>query len=119
MFYRRNQPGLPAMTVLLAILWLLLMGYIVTHPDPIGIIVLVVMAIFIAGPAIFVLLGIWRTRRRMADGTLDSAPGGRNGRGVYDGRDAQNGHHAPGANGAQKHETGETGEIPEEGGNNP
>ncbi|MGE5334563.1 MAG: hypothetical protein ACM3N4_07680 [Nitrososphaerota archaeon] len=116
MFYRRNQPGLPAMTVLLAILWLLLAGYIVTHPDPIGIIVLVVMAIFIAGPAVFVLLGIWRTRRGMANGTLERAPSGHNEPGVYDGRDAQNGHQALDANGAQKHVTGE---IPEEGGNNP
>jgi hypothetical protein len=103
-FYRPNRPGMPAVTVLLALLWLLLAGYVITHPDPVGMIVLVVMAIFIAGPAAFVLIGMWRMRRRLADGALGGAPNGRNG------------HDVPGANGAQQRKLGE---IPEEGGNNP
>lgn len=114
--YRPNRPGMPAVTMLLALLWLLLVGYIIAHPDPIGVIVLVVMAIFIAGPAVFVLIGMWRMRRRLADGTLGGATDGRNGHDIYNGRDAQNGHHVPDANGAQQRKLGE---IPEEGGDHP
>ena len=67
MFYRRDRPGIPVFTALLVILWLLLAGYILLHPDPVGVIILVVMAVFIAGPALFVAIGTRRARREQAN----------------------------------------------------
>ena len=85
MLYRRGRPGLSPFTVLLTILWLLLAVYIITHPDPIGVIILVVMGVFVAGPALFLAVALWRARQRQPDGAaLDGAP---NGQSEYDALD--------------------------------
>jgi hypothetical protein len=121
MLYRRGRPGLSPFTVLLTILWLLLVVYIITHPDPIGVIILVVMGVFVAGPALFLAVALWRARQRQPDGAaLDGVPDEQseydalNGN-VYDEQNGRNGHHAAGANGAQERTPGE---IPDEGGSN-
>jgi hypothetical protein len=121
MLYRRGRPGLSPFTVLLTILWLLLVVYIITHPDPIGVIILVVMGVFVAGPALFLAVALWRARQRQPDGAaLDGVPNEQseydalNGN-VYDEQNGRNGHHAAGANGAQERTPGE---IPDEGGSN-
>jgi hypothetical protein len=88
-WYRPSRPGLPAYTVFLTVLWLLLAIYIITHPDPFGIIILVVMGIFIAGPALFLLIGLRRAPRPLHDLALDDTSV--NAHSV----DAMNGHHRP------------------------
>lgn len=121
MLYRRGRPGLSPFTVLLTILWLLLVVYIITHPDPIGVIILVVMGVFVAGPALFLAVALWRARQRQPDGAaLDGVPDEQSGYdalngNVYDEQNGRNGHHAAGANGAQERTPGE---IPDEGGSN-
>lgn len=106
---RPRRAGLPAFTVVLAILWLLLAIYIFTHPDPFGIIILVVMAVFIALPVLIVTLGTRRARQhQVADehdtqDTLDSQ------------ESTSNGRYAAGANGAQPRDATN---IPEDGGSN-
>lgn len=123
MFYRRDRPGMPAFTVALVILWLLLAGYILLHPDPVGIIILAVMAVFIAGPALFVALGTRRARREQEnDEPMAHASGtqydsyGHNGR---NGHDGLNGHSSDAASGGYDIQQRATGEIPDEGGDNP
>ena len=58
-FYRRDRPASPAVTLILLALWLLLAVYLITHPDLISIIVLVVTAL-VAGFAIFVTFVVRR-----------------------------------------------------------
>ena len=128
-FYRRDRPGMPAFTVALVILWLLLAGYILLHPDPVGIIILAVMAVFIAGPALFVALGTRRMRREQengepmahASGTQYDSYGdnGHNRHDGHDGHDGLTGHSSDGASGGYGVQQRATGEIPDEGGDNP
>lgn len=107
--YRSKRPGLPAFTLVLAVLWLLLAAYIITHPDPFGIIILVVMGVFIAIPALIVALGTRRARQSQADDN-DT-------RDTQDTRDsAANRRYVAGANGAHQHDVRN---IPEDGGSNP
>jgi hypothetical protein len=109
--YRPSRPGVPAYTIFLTVLWLLLAIYIITHPDPFGIIILVVMGIFIAGPALFLLIALRRAPRSLHDSAADDAPAS------AQSVDAMNGHHRPhgsSANGAH-HATGE--DTPDETGN--
>jgi hypothetical protein len=108
-FYRRDRPGSLAVTVALLVLWLLLAAYLITHPDLISIIVLVVTAI-IAGFTLFVTFALRRAEREQHD-DLNDAPS----------RDMANGHHRippvaddvvdTDANSARR-------EIPDEGGDN-
>ena len=110
MFYRRDRPASLAVTVILLILWLLLAVYLITHPDWIGIIVLVVTAL-VAGFAAFVTFVVRRAESEQPD-DLTYMPS----------RDMANGHHRnipmtdnvrhPDANTMQR-------EIPDEGGENP
>ena len=115
----RRSPFTPY-TALLALLWLVLVVYIVTHPDPIGVIILIVMGVFIVAPMLFIWALLFRAKRlRMRDG-----PGNE---GEYGMTAGQNGRYAAGENGAhdgQQYESDEaSGEIPEqtpeEGGENP
>lgn len=124
MFPRRDQRDGPRRspftpyTGLLTLFWLLLVVYIITHPDPIGVIILVVMGVFIVAPTLFLWALIVRGRRRAA---------GDNQGGEYETPAGQNGRYAAGTNGAhadQRQESDEvTGEIPEQkpedGGENP
>lgn len=55
MFYRREGSGSSAVTAALLALWLILAVYLITHPDPISIIVLVLGTV-IAGFALFVTI---------------------------------------------------------------
>jgi Ca2+/Na+ antiporter len=88
-FYRREGSGSIAVTVALLVLWLFLAVYLIAHPDPISIIVLVVgmlMAVF----AFFVMFFVRRAQREqyhnhstaMTDPTSMSAT-----------TDRSNGHH--------------------------
>ncbi len=110
MFYRRDRPASLAVTVILLLLWLLLAVYLITHPDLISIIVLVVTAL-VAGFAVFVTFVVRRAESEQPD-DLTYMPS----------RDIANGHHRnipmtdnvrhPDANTMQR-------EIPDEGGENP
>lgn len=110
MFYRRDRPASLAVTVILLVLWLLLAVYLITHPDLISIIVLVVTAL-VAGFAIFVSFMMRRAESEQPD-DLTYMPS----------RDMANGHHRvipladdarhPDANTMQR-------EIPDEGGETP
>lgn len=110
MFYRRDRPASLAVTVILLLLWLLLAVYLITHPDLISIIVLVVTAL-VAGFAVFVTFVVRRAESEQPD-DLTYMPS----------RDRANGHHRnipmtdnvrhPDANTMQR-------EIPDEGGENP
>lgn len=62
MFYRREGSGSIAVTVALLALWLILAVYLIAHPDPISIIVLVV-GLLIAIFAFFVMFFVRRERR--------------------------------------------------------
>ncbi|HEY7340532.1 MAG TPA: hypothetical protein VH591_06610 [Ktedonobacterales bacterium] len=109
MFYRRDRPASLAVTVILLVLWLLLAVYLITHPDLISIIVLVVTAL-VAGFAVFVTFVVRRAESEQPD-DLTYMPS----------RDMANGHHRrvpmtddavhPDANTVQR-------EIPDEGGEN-
>jgi hypothetical protein len=106
-FYRRDRPASLAVTVVLLLLWLLLAVYLITHPDWISIIVLVVTAL-VAGFAAFVTFVVRRAESEQPD-DLTYMPS----------RDMANGHHRnvpmtdnarhPDANTMQR-------EIPDEGG---
>ena len=123
MFSRRDRPDRPGSspftpyTALLALLWLLLVVYIITHPDPIGVIILIVMGVFIVAPLLFIWIVTFSGKRRR-----DRGIGGE-----YETPAGQNGRYAAGTNGAhadQRQESDEvTGEIPEQkpedGGENP
>ena len=110
MFYRRDRPASLAVTLILLALWLLLAVYLITHPDLISIIVLVVTAL-VAGFAIFVTFIVRRAESEQPD-DLTYMPS----------RDIANGHHRsipmtddaqhPDANTMQR-------EIPDEGGETP
>jgi hypothetical protein len=130
MFPRPNRPDHPRLspftpyTALLALLWLLLVAYIITHPDPIGVIILIVMGVFIVGPTLF-LWALIRRQRQARDRAGDEyeTPAGQNGRYAAN---AANG--ANGVNGTQQYEPDEvSGEVsseiseetPEEGSENP
>ena len=112
MFYRRDRPASLAVTVILLLLWLLLAVYLITHPDWISIIVLVVTALF-AGFAVFVTFVVRRAESEQPD-DLTYMPSRA--------RDMANGHHRnipmtdnarhPDANTMQR-------EIPDEGGETP
>ena len=112
MFYRRDRPASLAVTVILLVLWLLLAVYLITHPDLISIIVLVVTAL-VAGFAVFVTLVVRRADSEQPD-DLTYMPSRA--------RDMANGHHRnipmtdnarnPDANTMQR-------EIPDEGGETP
>jgi Ca2+/Na+ antiporter len=109
-FYRRDRPASLAVTLILLALWLLLAVYLITHPDLISIIVLVVTAL-VAGFAVFVSFVVRRAESEQPD-DLTYMPS----------RDMANGHHRniptandalhPDANTMQR-------EIPDEGGENP
>ena len=123
MFPRRDQRDAPRRspftpyTGLLTLFWLLLVVYIITHPDPIGVIILIVMGVFIVAPTLFLWALIVRGRRQMDDnrGSEYGTPAGRNGR------------YAAGENGAhaeRQYESDEVpgeipGQTPENGGENP
>lgn len=117
MFYRRDRPASLAVTVILLVLWLLLAVYLITHPDLISIIVLVVTAL-VAGFAIFVTLVVRRAESEQPD-DLTYMPSRARDRDRD--RDMANGHHRripmtddavhPDANSMQR-------EIPDEGGEN-
>ena len=81
MFYRRDRPASLAVTVILLVLWLLLAVYLITHPDLISIIVLVVTAL-VAGFAVFVSFVVRRAESEQPD-DLTYMPS----------RDMSNGHH--------------------------
>jgi hypothetical protein len=112
-FYRRDRPASLAVTVILLVLWLLLAVYLITHPDLISIIVLVVTAL-VAGFAIFVTLVVRRAESEQPDDLTYMPSRARD-------RDMANGHHRripmtddavhPDANSMQR-------EIPDEGGEN-
>ena len=114
MFSRRDRPDRPGSspftpyTALLALLWLLLVVYIITHPDPIGVIILIVMGVFIVAPLLFIWIVTFSGKRRR-----DRGIGGE-----YETPAGQNGRYAAGMNGAQagqSHEpNGASGEIPEQ-----
>jgi hypothetical protein len=129
--YRPNRPGVPAYTVFLTVLWLLLAVYILTHLDPFGIIILVVMGVFIAGPALFLAIGLRRAPhpsegRESADATRDTrdtqSVDTMNGHHQLNGHSAYGGSYATGADiphslgDAPRHETPDT---LEDGGSNP
>ena len=65
-FYRRDRPASLAVTVILLVLWLLLAVYLITHPDLISIIVLVVTALA-AGFAVFVSFVVRRAESEQPD----------------------------------------------------
>jgi Ca2+/Na+ antiporter len=122
-FYRRDRPASLAVTVILLVLWLLLAVYLITHPDLISIIVLVVTAL-VAGFAIFVTLVVRRAESEQPDDLtyMPSRARDRDRDGDRDrDRDTANGHHRripmtddaehPDANSMQR-------EIPDEGGEN-
>ena|GEM_PF-1475756 len=119
MFYRRDRPASLAVTVILLVLWLLLAVYLITHPDLISIIVLVVTAL-VAGFAIFVTLVVRRAESEQPD-DLTYMPSRARDRDRDRDRDMANGHHRripmtddavhPDANSMQR-------EIPDEGGEN-
>ena len=124
MFPRRDQRAGPRRspftpyTGLLTLLWLLLVVYIITHPDPIGVIILIVMGVFILAPTLFLWALIVRGQRRQAGDNPNGEyeiPAGRNGRYAI----GENGAHAEGQN-ASDEVSGEVPEQrPEEGGENP
>lgn len=66
MFYRREGSGSSAVTAALLALWLILAVYLITHPDPISIIVLVLGTV-IAGFALFVTIFIRRAQHEQYD----------------------------------------------------
>ena len=112
MFYRRDRPASLAVTVILLVLWLLLAVYLITHPDLISIIVLVVTALA-AGFAVFVSFVVRRAESEQPD-NLTYMPSRA--------RDMANGHHRniPMTDNA-RHPDVDTvqREIPDEGGENP
>jgi hypothetical protein len=65
-FYRREGSGSSAVTAALLALWLILAVYLITHPDPISIIVLVLGTV-IAGFALFVTIFVRRAQREQHD----------------------------------------------------
>lgn len=89
MFYRREGSGSSAVTMALLALWLILAVYLITHPDPISIIVLVLGTV-IAGFALFVTIFLRRAQREQRDDfatpTTDTA-------GMSAMTDMSNGHH--------------------------
>ena len=109
----RRSPFTPY-TALLALLWLVLVVYIITHPDPIGVIILIVMGVFIVAPTLFLWALIRRGQRQNDSGDNGSLAG-------------QNGRYAAGVNGAHANQQDESDEVsgqmpeqtPEEGGENP
>lgn len=114
--YRPSRPGVPAYTIFLTVLWLLLALYIITHPDPFGIIILVVMGIFIAGPALFLVIGLRRAPRSLHDPASDDAPANAQSVDAMNGHHRQNGHGANGTSSATGADTpDETGDIGEMG----
>jgi hypothetical protein len=128
MFSRRDRPDRPGSspftpyTALLALLWLLLVVYIITHPDPIGVIILIVMGVFIVAPLLFIWMVTFSGKRRRDRGIGGEykTPAGQNGRYAA----GTNGAHGPdGARDEQQEPDGRLGEIsqekPEEGGENP
>src|SRR6185437_16522214 len=107
----RRSPFTPY-TGLLALLWLLLVIYIIAHPDPIGVIILIVMGVFIVAPTLFLWALIIRGQRRQASDNPD---------GEYETPAGQNGRYIAGENGAhgeRRNESNESdevsGEIPEQ-----
>ena len=98
MFSRRDRPDRPGSspftpyTALLALLWLLLVVYIITHPDPIGVIILIVMGVFIVAPLLFIWIVTFSGKRRR-----DRGIGGE-----YETPAGQNGRYAAGMNGAHR-----------------
>ncbi len=110
MFYRRDRPASLAVTVILLMLWLLLAVYLITHPDLVSIIVLVVTALF-AGFAVFVSFVVRRAESEQPD-DLTYMPS----------RDMANGHHRviPMADDTQNTDANTMQrEIPDEGGDTP
>jgi len=109
-FYRRDRPASLAVTVILLVLWLLLAAYLITHPDLISIIVLVVTAL-VAGFAVFVTFIVRRAESEQPD-DLTYMPS----------RDMANGHHRnistagdaqrPDASSMQREISDEGGETP-------
>ena len=126
--YHPDRPGpspFTPYTALLALLWLLVVVYIITHPDPIGVIILIVMGVFIVGPLLFIWMVTFSGKRRsdrVVGGEYET-PAGQNGRHAA----GMNGAHSPnGANGThvgEQEPDDRPGEIsrekPEEGGENP
>ncbi|HET9980249.1 MAG TPA: hypothetical protein VFQ32_07390 [Ktedonobacterales bacterium] len=125
MFPRRDQPDAPRRrspftpyTGLLTLLWLLLVVYIITHPDPIGDIILIVVGVFILAPTLFLWALIVRGQRRQA---------GENPDGEYETPAGSNGRYVAGENGAHAERQNEPDEVsgeipeqtPEDGGENP
>ena len=109
----RRSPFTPY-TALLALFWLVLVVYIITHPDPIGVIILIVMGVFIVAPTLF-LWALIRRGQRQNDSGAYGTPAGRNGRYAAD---------ATGMHANQQDESDEvSGQIPEQtqedGGENP
>lgn len=98
--YRPSRRGVPAYTLFLMVLWLLLALYIIAHPDPFGIIILVVMGIFIAGPALFLVIGLRRVPRALHDPASDLGPANAHLVDAMNGHHRQNGHSANGASSA-------------------
>jgi hypothetical protein len=113
--YRPSRRGVPAYTIFLTVLWLLLALYIITHPDPFGIIILVVMGIFIAGPALLLAIGLRRAPRSLHGLASDDAPASVHSVDAMNGHHRQNGHSANGtssATGADAPDaTGDTGDM--------
>ena len=98
MFSRRDRPDRSGFmpftpyTALLALLWLLLVVYIITHPDPIGVIILIVMGVFIVAPLLFIWMVTFSGKRRRDRGIGVG--------GEYETPAGQNGRYAAGMNGA-------------------
>ena len=109
----RRSPFTPY-TALLALFWLVLVVYIITHPDPIGVIILIVMGVFIVAPTLFLWALIRRGQRQNDSGAYGTPAG-------------QNGRYAAGATGMHANQQDESdevsGQIPEQtqedGGENP
>ena len=109
----RRSPFTPY-TALLALFWLVLVVYIITHPDPIGVIILIVMGVFIVAPTLFLWALIRRGQRQNDSGAYGTPAG-------------QNGRYAAGATGMHANQQDESdevsGQIPqqtqEDGGENP
>lgn len=85
MFYRRERSGSIAVTVALLALWLILAVYLIAHPDPISIIVLVV-GLLIAVFAFFVMFFVRRHYNDPSTAMTDTAD-------MSATTDMSNGHH--------------------------
>ena len=109
----RRSPFTPY-TALLALFWLVLVVYIITHPDPIGVIILIVMGVFIVAPTLFLWALIRRGQRQNDSGAYGTPAG-------------QNGRYAAGATGMHANQQDESDEVSrqipeqtqEDGGENP